>query len=552
MRSSLLPATVLLAACVASPADDAVVQPPCAGKCDGAAGVGDVDGDGTSLCLAIRGNGARITAHFGALARLLEHHGLVDGVAGGSSGSVSAFLLESIQQNPAVYACDGGCTNREAGERAAFLLKSIRGYAEVLLETDEALAFGEVGRLAAAIRERRVDELLETDPAAAVAALEALLASPELRDLVNPELGALLAASPDPAHHAGDVVDSVSAGLSFTATDATIFVRPGVVRFPGFVERLGRVGSFYAGYGLAEPGALADLLDACAPAARGRTWAEAAAAPYGATTCGDAFRELVAGWRDDRAQAPGRSRLDDPVGGTLPALVTTGVLEGAAVDAWRAARADYQAARQVALPVAWDDVGVGYFGDAGDLERVLAAGAARTDARSRKRRALGAATWRTALETSPAEPGLSRGVELADGRVSVGGWSDLAPVLVLEDLGCDQVVYVTREGGAGSFETGISRLLGLADADAPALFALDEPSSSAHQALAAAGGVWCSDWDAPPVADLDAMTSIGYDAPFESTDPFFTMTIDPVPTLVDATGVAGCTPGVAAPRFAPR
>ncbi len=548
MRSHLLIASLLLAACD-GPSDDPAVGPPCAGKCD-AAGVGDVDGDGTSLCVALRGNGPRITAHFGAIARVLEHHGLIDGVAGGSSGSITAFLLESVELNPAVYACDGGsCTNRQAGERAAFLIKSLRGYVEVLAETDEALAFAAVGQLAAAISARDVEGLLARDPDAAVAALQTILASPELRALVNPELAEVLRASPNPAFHARDLVDSVRGGLAFTATDPTMFVRPGVVAFPGFVALLGQLGTFYAGGGPADAAALGRLLDACAPAARGLPWTEARAVGYDGGTCGARFGELLARWRVAVRAEPDRfrSRLDDRVGAALPALVTTGVLEGDAVAAWQRARADYLAARPVALDVRFDDVGVGYFGDPADLERVMRAGQRRTDAKARKRRDLGAVTWREALATSPAEPGLSRGVELADGRVSVGGWSDLQPVLVLEDLGCDQTIFITREGGAGSFETGIARMLGLGDAEAQALFALDDPASSYYQAIDAAGGVWCSDWDAPAVQDLDLMTSVGYDAPFETAEPFFTDAVTPAPNLVARTGVPGCTLGVAEP-----
>jgi hypothetical protein len=162
--------------------------------------------------------------------------------------------------------------------------------------------------------------------------------------------------------------------------------------------------------------------------------------------------------------------------------------------------------------------------------------------KSRKRRALGAATWRTALEVSPAEPGLARGLELADGRISVGGWSDLQPTLALRDLGCDQVILVTRRGGAGSFETGITELLGIDDVTATQLNALDAPASSSYQALDDADAVLCSDWDRPPVQDLDAMTAIGYDAPFETVEPYFTSRGHE--QLVARTGLPGCTLGV--------
>ncbi len=541
-----LSASFLLGACAETPGADGDGA-PCRGKCDGGGGLGDADGDGASLCLAIRGNGPRITAHFGAIARLLEHHGPIDAVAGGSSGSISAFLLESVQGNPAARTCAGrACTPREAGERAALLFKSVQGYVEVLADTDEALAFAETARLAQAIAARDVEALLASDPEAGVAALRGVLTSPTLRALVNPELLELLATSPDPAFHARDLAATLSRGLSFTADDPTIFVRPGAVDFPAFIERVGRVASFYAGYGPDDGGALASWLDDCAPRARGLTWAEIARLPRGGATCGADFRALLGRWRDATLARPGayRSRLDDAVGARLPALVTTGVLEGDAIDAWHGARAAYLEAGPVALAVDYADVGVGYWGHRDDLAALLAGAARRDDLKSRKRTSLGEATWRVALAASPAEPGLSRGVELDDGRISVGGWSDLQPVLALEDLGCDRTVFLTRFGGAGSFERGITELLGIDDAEAHALFALADPASSYYQALEAAAGVWCSDWDTPPVTDLPRMTSVGYDAAFETTDPAFTEADLPYAGAVARTGIAGCTLGV--------
>ncbi|MDQ3365231.1 MAG: hypothetical protein M3680_07370 [Myxococcota bacterium] len=542
--SILSTALVLGTTACAGPAAEPTIAPPCHGKCDAPAGVTDLDGDGTSVCLAIRGNGPRLTAHFGAVSRMYEHYGLIDAVAGGSSGSITAFLVESVQANPALYRCGGSdCTRRQIGDRGAFLFKSLLGYFEVLSESTEALTFREVTTLANAVSSGNLEALLASDPQAGVQALQGLLASPLLRDALNPELGELLRNSPDPTFHARDLVATFKKGLVFEATEPTIFVRPGAVRFPSFIDRVGRIATFYAGYGQ-DPEPLAMLLDVCAPAARGKPWSDAARTPYAGVTCGDQLRSMIAAWRDRALADPSlTSRLDDSIGAFIPALVTTGVLEGAAVPAWRAARAAYLAASPVTLDVTYEDVGIGYWGAAGDLVLVTEA-TDRTDVKSRKRRSLGVATWRTALAASPAEPGLSRALELPEGRVSVGGWSDLQPVLVLEDLGCDNTVLLTRPGGAGGFETQIMGLLGSDAATLQAITALDDPRSSDYQAIEAAAGVWCSDWDAPPTGDLAAMTSIGYDAPFETKTPYFT-TGDRYAGVIDRTGSAGCTLGVA-------
>jgi len=92
----------------------------CGGKCDS-----PTEADALELCVGVRGNGPRITSHFAAMARIIEHYGLVDAVAGGSSGSITSFLLESVQANPAIYDCDGTrCDEHETVARAALLCKT--------------------------------------------------------------------------------------------------------------------------------------------------------------------------------------------------------------------------------------------------------------------------------------------------------------------------------------------------------------------------------------------------------------------------------------------
>lgn len=545
MRASILASLTALAlsgACVSAPngSDDGA---PCAGKCD--------DGGGSAadarVCVAIRGNGPRLTAHWGALARILEHYGLLDGAAGGSSGSISSFLLESVQMNPAIYDCGGvACSEREAAGRAALLFKSMQGYLEVYASSDEVRATIALADIARRIQDRGIDALLEEDPDAGVAALQTLLGSPELRDLVNPEALELLATSPDPAYHARDLIEGAQAAVSFQATTDRIFLRPGLVRFPAVVQRLGRVASFYAGYAPADLDAMTAFLDACAEPGRGLPWREVAMLPAGDRTCGERFAALVADYRarllaDEVSYA---SRLDEPVGAVLPALVTTSVLEGDAVTTWQAARAAYLRAEPYTFDIDFADVAFGYWGRADHLARVAANPHGFDDAKTAKFRSLGEATWREVLGYSPAEPGLDRALELPDGRVSAGGWSDLQPVLVLKNLGCDEVVYVTRRGGAGWFITGIAGMLGMDADEDRALFDLSTTDSAYGLSLASADGVWCTNWDAPSPLDLDAMTDDGWNAPLETTDPVFVAADDPYANISPRLGIAGCTLGV--------
>ncbi|HJL03637.1 MAG TPA: hypothetical protein RMH85_29825 [Polyangiaceae bacterium LLY-WYZ-15_(1-7)] len=507
------------------------------------------DGEGPTLCVGIRGNGPRITSHFGGLARLYEHYGLFDGAAGGSSGSISTFLVESVQMNPAVRCA--GCSPWEQGARAALLLKSLRGYFGVLAGSDEGNAIQTLLALKAEADERDLQGLLERDPTAGVAAVRDLLGSPDLQALVNPELLALLAESPDPAFHAQDVLDSLANAASFTADDATIFVRPGVIDFAAFARRLARVGSFYAGYAPADPARMARFLDQCGYESRGMTWSEIVALPTAeGETCGALFEGMASDFREallaDEGAYP--SRADDRIGAHLPTLVTTGVIEGAAVDTWEAARADYLAAEaDFTWDVDFDDVRVGWFGAEDDLARVASNPRGYEDLKTAKHRSLGALTWGEVLSYSPAEPGLARALELPGdaehgAQVSVGGWSDLQPVLVLRNLGCEKVVYLTRRGGSAGFASDVATLLGMDAEESAAL--LDLGGESAYTAsLEEAAGVWCTDWDAPPVQDLEAMFADGYGAPFETGDPWL-QSYDGYPGIVGSTGLPGCTPRV--------
>ncbi|MGZ3745651.1 MAG: hypothetical protein ACXVBQ_17435, partial [Pseudobdellovibrionaceae bacterium] len=83
-----------------------------------------------NYCAAIRGNGELMPAHWGAMSSLVEDQGLPSAMAGGSSASITMFLLESLSQNPLAK------TNSEK----ALLIKSFQGYLEALAQTPEGLA----------------------------------------------------------------------------------------------------------------------------------------------------------------------------------------------------------------------------------------------------------------------------------------------------------------------------------------------------------------------------------------------------------------------------
>lgn len=520
---------------------DAECDTFCARPDPDCANLRNVDGVGPTLCVGIRGNGQRVTAHWSALARIIEHYGLIDATAGGSSASITAFLLESIEMNPHVTCAD--CSPEEQAARAALLFKSLQGYIGVLSVSEEALAFRTVAEIYGRIQSDGVETLLESDPTAGVAALSAILENEDLRTLVNPEVLALLRDSPVPEYHARDIIDSVANAASFDASDPTIFVRPGVLSFAGVALSVGRVGSFYAGYEPVDGAAMERFLGACATPSRGMTWAQAAALPAGAATCGDVFSGLLTQFRDAVRVGDYPSRIDDRVGGRIHTLISTSVLTGDAIDVFEAARAQYLAGETVEWTSDFDDVLYGYWGAEEDLARVGENPFGFRDGKTAKFHSLGAASWLEALSYSPAEPGLARALELPDGTVSAGGWSDLQPTLVLRSLGCEQVIYLTRRGGNSTFGVGVATLLGRNDDDHASIFDPYNPASGFATSVADADGVWCTDWDTPPFMDLAAMEATGYDAPFEIRDPRFGED-GAYENISQDLGLLGCSVGV--------
>ena len=532
-----LSCALLAAACGGG---DAGSDPACTGdKCDD---LGD-GADGITLCAAVRGNGERIPAHFASLARIVEHYGPPGAIAGGSSGSITSFLYESIASSPSTIQCgDAACSAAQRAERIAFLLKSLQGTLEVLAQTPEVQALGNLSRLVAEVKAQGIEELAAEDVEAARQALTTLLESDEVAPLINQELLELLASSPDPEMHVRDIAGAISGMGSFAAPTALELVRPGVIDFERFADLIGRIASFYAGIGRYDQAGMEALLTDCAARSRGMRWSQASAlATDGGETCGARFAALLGAYRAAwTSSSP--SRADDPIGARLPVLVMTSVVEGAGAEEMARAQAAYRAGEVPTLAIDFDDVRIGYFGQASDLDRVARNPRGFTDLKTKKFLALGERSWREVLSYSPAEPGLARALELDGGRsFSAGGWPDLHPVQVLENLGCDQVVYVTRRGAESGFATGVGTVLGMSEAERAELYDLSAKSAFAA-ALERAGAVWCTDWNTVG-GDLESLAADAYGAPMETSEAFFTEAADAYPAARSGLGVVGCTPG---------
>lgn len=543
-RTTLLALALSAAACTSGP--DHIVG------CDD--GLCDPDGESRyKLCAAIRGNGEKITAHFAAMARITEHYGLIDGAAGGSSASITQFIAESIAMNSAINQCgEAECTEQERRARAGLLFKSFPGYIDALSKSPEALAITELLPFIDQVKEAGIDVLLQEDALAARAALETLLGSSVIQDLLNPELLALLQTSEAPEFHVQDILDSISNLGSFSTDDVQIFVRPGIIHFEGLADKLGRIASFYAGYAPADSARMETFLSSCSSLDRPRSWFEVMSLQAGESTCGELFSSMVRDYHDELRSSTVSypSRITEDVGVHLATLVSTSVLTGDAVEAFKGARTTYLKGEAVAdIDIAWQDVQFGYWGNEADLAAVEATDPRNSeDAKTAKFLSLGQTTWQEALKYSPAEPGLARAQEL-DSRVSAGGWSDLQPVQVLKAMGCEKVIYVTRTDEESGFATGVARHFGLSDDDNRDLFDLSNEISSFSQSLAQADAIWCTDWNTPESKEIVRITLDAYNAPMISSDAFFTDG-DGAYSNPPERARRGCTFGTTAAAFA--
>lgn len=551
---SLALAAVALPACTAASEDG-----------DPEAATAQTTGNGPKLCAAVRGNGESILTHFASLSRIVDHYGVVDGMAGGSSGSITTFVYESVLLDPAISSCEGAACSADAkAARVALALKSVQGYADVVGSSPEATAVKGLVEVVARIKqgyaEKGIDALGPNEVNEAAMRLKAVLSVPELRDIVNPEVFALLGDQEHLGFNVAELKTTISQLGAFKVDDNRLFFRTPVLNWPALATLFGRVGDFYAGYGPSDEPAMTAWLDACADKTRGMPWADAAKVEIEGGTCGAAFTKLVTDFRA-KARAGGyASRIDDRIGeGGIPLrkLVTTAVLEGDAKTRYEQALSSYVTGTyptgQVPFEPSFDDVRFGYWGSDADLAKLRGAAEGAEDLKTKKMSSLGNATWREILSSSPAEPGLSRFVRLQDGRYSAGGWSDLAPTLALENIGCQNVVYVTREGDESKFAVAIAKHAGMSESQWKELYDLSNPASSYSRSVAKADAVWCTRWNDFGLSTMNDAVLDSYGAPMETHAGFSDVrALRPYPGATSRVGRVGCTPGMAGDASYPR
>jgi len=473
---------------------------------------------GPDLCLAVRGNGELIWGHFGGIARILETEGLIKGIAGGSSASISSFLYESIMTNPELRrGCTAGdCTDAEVGQRAAFLIKSIYYWLQISGSTDEGAALAHVWTLKNRLGDFDVSQLSAENielVKTGLRSLYELLASATVRELVNKEFLSFVfdeALLKDGTKNgianlrfrASEAKKSIQQFGTFDASSPAIFVRPGIIDFRAVGRLIGNIGDFYAGYAPGTRRLWQPLFQECTKIAlEKQPW------EFDGSECKARFDSLVAAYMNSRS-AISLHRVDEAIGRHLPVAVTTATLVHG-LDRFEFTKADYYGQRPMVLNLTADDFRFGYAGPSPWFAQISAGVKGMVDLRSQKYLYLGEMAWGDMLAISPAEPGLSNAqpFKAASDYVSFGGWSDLSPVNILAAGQCQKIIYLTRQGPDSKFAQAIAGQLGFSKL-LDALFSTEDSASSLSIALKRADLVYCTNWDAQEGFSLPAIQKL--------------------------------------------
>lgn len=513
-----------------------------------------------NYCAAVRGNGELVPAHWASLARIVENMGMPSTVAGGSSASVSMFFMDAISRNQQI-SDDPELSKLEQ----SLLLKSIMAHLNYLWNEDSKapMLMGLVGNIS---QEKFLGKLKNAAKIATNAHSFFHLVG-EYGAILNPSLVQNI--NRDFSFGKKQLLEAISMLGKFDArNDMALFYREGVVDFKFIALMMGRVADFYAGY--TDPTTRSyfkSFIKNCALPAKDLWWSELASnVPY----CQKLFDKSLESYYLKKQFA--NKMIFEKIGSGLSALPTTAIVHGNAISRYQSRLKQYWNQRGENTPDFSlnfnTELSYGYWGKdetlnsiKNKLKRDFS-----DDTKSQKFLSLGQGSWFEVLSTSPAEPGLANLQRLPDSRsikpeeiinrsyfkkilgifptlrpelwfneenpqkgiipfrsgiFSAGGWSDLHPTLVLRASGCEQIVYVTRQGGDSVFAQQIFiRLTGFADKirfwkdirsnnrqgwtnltqeeeDSPwnKLYNLANPNSSYSHSITEANAIFCTNWD---------------------------------------------------------
>lgn len=460
-------------------------------------------GTAPQYCVAVRGNGELMPAHWGAMAKAIETFGAFEGMAGGSSGSITTFFWESMMANPKIQ-------QQSAKKRAqilALLFKSLEGIVDLQFEQKQwknlisllQLGQSDEGRvalqqaLAHLVQDQVVEKLTfgilpNRKTALEEQILKAINTLKDSRVFYGPAVVKVAASleawkkSDTPENqkklkeHLTDLKKTIDVFGKFDAkNDKQIFIRDGLVNFSALADAFAIVADAFSLRNANSDDELAfsKFIQDCASTTVGKSWSEIATkgADQSPSQCAVNLSVWFQGYIKHHKKAG--SRIDDNIGQFAKVISSTAVIQGKqSMNRFKDIKMQYEASHDPSLggdkqmQVPSEDLAFGYWGSTEDLQTIAQNLKPNTD-KSKRFKSLGQATWKQVLSLSPAEPGLSPFIEFTsvsdkERLLSIGGWSDLHPVPVLRAMGCEKVVYLTRRGGDSLFGIGIAkRMLGL-------------------------------------------------------------------------------------------
>lgn len=461
-------------------------------------------------CVAVRGNGHYVTAHFGGLARIIEDHGIMHGIAGSSSATLSAFIYDSILENSAVKNASGESQQR----RVALLLKSVYGLLDALKDRGLFLLLGERDDP----QHRELLNRMLTSTEDAIAAINAFEYPYGLNIINRSFVEFAFSNSGGRDFHYRQAAEAIKNLTSFRVESPIPLVRPGIFNFEALGPLASRLADFYAQTNFSDDdqAEFLEWIERCEGKTANLSWDEINRDEVfqEEPTCTRGFMNLAfSKLRRKSRIAKDLPMYERKLGVNLDVLIGTGIIEGRdAYIRFMTIKNMYLNGKvEEHLGIDYKNLKFGYWGsDKALLENVESNLIAKfeNDEKSRKFLALEPVpSWKTVLKFSPAEPGLSDAMVVNSNlmQISVGGWSDLHPVQVLDAAGCDEVYYLTRMGEESKLAVDMVRLFNGGEDNLEKLYSLsdmgnkvsgDESMSSFKRALQLVnGGVLCTDWN---------------------------------------------------------
>ena len=307
-------------------------------------------GNAPKTCYGFRGNGSSVFSTIGGISRLLDQYPAPDALFGTSSGSVAAFLTESVLiPSNEVYSIgsDGTPLAKEAiNERRSFMLKSFPLLVDGLFSPrtqlgKEITISSEIYSLLSKLqgflphREKSEDGILSHAYVKTTLGGVALLGlrnnTKELHKLISPEFYRVLGLDEEPANP--ELIDKIIENLlAFQGLAENPEFRrqnlmyPGIINFDYIFYLMGHIADWYAGYGNSYPTErMRSLLDRCADGSRGLWWNEI----EDRSSCSQEYFNLFLAYVNPRLAAGVQpKRLHQAIGSHIPAYVSTSAIGG--------------------------------------------------------------------------------------------------------------------------------------------------------------------------------------------------------------------------------